>query len=157
MNKLAIAILLAVSALSTGCINRANVQTKVQQALVFEDKVHTQVLVLETVFTSAVQFLPPEKRAEATAKLEQAELILQQALDAKDNALQAALEASSEQVDMAALIPPIIKAVEGIIAIIADVRSFAKATDTRAVAAMPTDDVLDLQREKLRQLAGAAK
>lgn len=152
----ALVLLLAGLALPLqGCVNTAAIHTNVQKALVIEDKVHAQVVVLQAAFESSVLWLPKEKQAEALAKLEKAEAVLQSALDAKDSALQIALEASNSTVDLAALLPPVIKAIESIIAIVAEVRGEVRAANP-AMSATLFDTDLAAQLEKARAL-GAVK
>jgi hypothetical protein len=123
-----------------GCV-KSQINVKVQQALIFEDQVHAQVNTLRAVFDAAVPVLPVDKQQEYRDKIASAYGILEKALDAKDQSLQAALAASADTVDVSAAIVAIVNAVQDIIAIVA------------AVGASPL--FIEQQHQKARALAVA--
>lgn len=102
---------------ATGCA-AGNLNVKVQQALVFEDRVHAQVTNLEALFETSVPLLPADKQVEARTKLAVAKAVLADALEAKDAALQAALAASAPTVDVTAVVTNIVTAVQGVVAVV---------------------------------------
>lgn len=116
----AISFLAAISAV-TACVNRDQIHTHVQQALIFEDRVHAQVGTLTAVFEASVPLLPIEAQAKARKDLAEATHELSQLLEAKDLALKSALDLSAESVDVTQIVNSIVATVSKIVEIVATV------------------------------------
>jgi len=111
-----IVTLFAVLLALTGCGGTLNVD--VQKALVFEQQVQTEVTYLRSVAEAAIPMLPVEKQQAARDALADAYGKVCAALTAKDDALQAALLASAQSVDITAVALQIAQAVQEIIALV---------------------------------------
>jgi hypothetical protein len=102
---------MAAGTVTVGC-NRSALHVKVQQALVFEDQVHAQVTRIESALEANIPLLPPTMQEKARAEFAAAKDKIAIALSSKDQALQAALAASADTVDVTALVANVILAVE---------------------------------------------
>lgn len=100
----------------TGC--GGTLHQQIEKALVFEQQVHTYQQQLVIVAQASIAMLPVEKQAEALRILGDANGKLTLALDAKDQALQAALDASDTNFNLNQLIADIVAAVQAIVSVV---------------------------------------
>ena len=115
-NWSAVAVAVALAFAAVGC--GGSIHTQIEKALVFEQQVHTYQQQLMTVAQAAIVVLPADKQASAQAALADANQKLTLALDAKDAALQAALDASdTTNLNLSQLIADIVTAVQDVIVV----------------------------------------
>lgn len=105
-------LLVALVALS-GCGGKLHVT--IDKALAFEGQVVAEVQNLKAVADAAIPLLPVEKQQSAREQLAEGYAKLTVALNAKDQLLQAALEASASDVDITKVVTEIVMAVDSII------------------------------------------
>ena len=101
---------------TTGC--GGTIHQQIEKALVFEQQVHTYQQQLVLVAQASIAMLPVEKQADAMRILGDANGKLTLALDAKDTALQAALDASDSNLNLNQLIADIVAAVQAIVSVV---------------------------------------
>jgi hypothetical protein len=99
--------------LLSGCGGKLHVT--VDKALAFEGQVTAEVANLKAVADAAIPLLPVDKQQAAREQLAEGYAKLTVALNAKDQLLQAALEASANDVDITKVVTDIVVAVDSII------------------------------------------
>lgn len=96
-----------------------SLHSQVEKVIVFEQQVHSYQQQLLVVAQSAIVMLPADKQAQALQQLQDANGKLTLALDAKDAALQAALDASDASgLDVSKLVADIVAAVNAIVTVV---------------------------------------
>lgn len=99
--------------LLTGCGGKLHVT--VDKVLAFEGQVAAEAANLKAVADAAIPLLPVDKQQAAREQLAEGYAKLTVALNAKDQLLQAALEASASDVDITKVVTDIVVAVDSII------------------------------------------
>lgn len=120
----ALMLMFAVSFTNVGC---KNLRPAIDKVVIFEQQVHSEAVNLQVAAYAVIPLLPPAQQDVARAQLARAFEKMTMLLQIKDNAVQAAIEASEKEVNISALVLPVVAAIEEIILL---VKSFGSNTTT---------------------------
>lgn len=116
-----------------GNIGCASLRPTIDKIVIFEQQVHNEALNLQVAAYAVIPLLPPAQQDVARAQLARAFEKMTMLLQIKDNAVQAAIEASEKEVNVSALVLPVVSAIEEIILLVKSFGSNTTAIEGRAL------------------------
>lgn len=105
----------------------------IDKVVIFEQQVHSEAVNLQVAAYAVIPILPPAQQDVARAQLARAFEKLTMLLQIKDNAVQAAIAASEDTLDVTALVLPVVAAIEEIILLVKSFGSNTTAIEGRAL------------------------
>jgi hypothetical protein len=113
-----------------GC---ASLRPSIDKVVIFEQQVHTEAQNLEVAAYAAIPLLPIGQQDVARARLARVFEKLTVVMRIKDDAIQAAIAASTTNLDVSSLIIPCVAAIEEIILLVKSFGSDTTAIEGRAL------------------------
>lgn len=111
----------------------ASLRPAIDKVVIFEQQVHSEAVNLQVAAYAVIPILPPAQQDVARAQLARAFEKLTMLLQIKDNAVQTAIAASEDTLDVTALVLPVVAAIEEIILLVKSFGSNTTAIEGRAL------------------------